>query len=349
VLVFSKTSFQNDLISPRTPRAVYFGDEAYIGSIPGAPIVEITSMDPERGPVFYTLDQDAEREPRFIRKHGECLQCHATSRTRDWPGHLVRSVHPDGDGQPILRSGTDLVTHATPFEKRWGGWYVTGTHGDARHRGNTIAVEETEMVDPEAGANVTDLEAYFDTGKYLAPHSDVVALMVLEHQAEMHNRIARAAYEVRLALHRQAESNRFFGDPPETLRDSTKRILESQAGKLLEYMLFEKEVPLPAPIQGTSAFATEFQARGRRDAEGRSLRDLELETRMFRYPCSYVIESPAFDALPAVLLDVVYRELWAILTGPPNDSDGSRLTPSERVAIREILLATKTELPEYWS
>ena len=346
-LVFSKTSFQDELISPRTPRAIYFGEQAYVATIPGAPIVEITSMDPERGPVFYTLEQDAERVPRFTRRDDECLQCHVSSRTRGWPGNLVRSVHPDASGLPILRSGTEAVTHATPFEKRWGGWYVSGTHGSARHRGNAVAAESTERVDEEDGANVVDLTGFFDTERYLAPHSDIVALMVFEHQAEMHNRLARAAYEVRLALDRQEETNRFLGEPPGTRRPSTERILESQAANLLRYLLFEKEVRLAAPIRGTSTFAAEFQAKGPRDRQGRSLRDLDLRTRLFRNPCSYLIYTPAFDALPAELLEVVYRELWSVLTAAPGD-DGWRLTKFERDAVREILLATKEGLPDTW-
>lgn len=344
-LVFSKTSFQDERITPATPRAVYFGDEAYVGTIPGAPIVEITSMDGERGLVFYTLEQDAGREPRIVRRHDECLQCHVTTGGRGWPVNLVRSVHPDREGHPYLRSGTERVTHATPIERRWGGWYVTGTHGEARHLGNAIADEESETIDPGAGANVEDLGSLVDTRPYLSPHSDIVALMVLEHQAEMHSRIARAGYEVRLALHRQEEANELFGDPQGTLRSTTKRVLRTQAEELLEYLLFEDEVRLPAEIRGTSGFAQEFQASGRKDEQGRSLRELDLERYLFRYPCSYLIHSPAFDALPAELLHVVYRELWNVLTG---ERESLRLDEADRRAVLELLLATKDGLPAYW-
>ncbi|MCP3916424.1 MAG: hypothetical protein GY711_12775 [bacterium] len=353
MLVFSKTSFQNERIAPATPRAVYFSDDAYVGAIPGAPLVELTSIDPRHGPVFYTLEQDAQRPPRLTRRSEECLQCHATSRTRGWPGNLVRSVHPDRDGQPILRSGTKMVSDATPFEERWGGWYVSGTHGDARHRGNATADAATERVDPEAGANVEDLTQFFDTERYLAPHSDIVALMVFEHQSEAQNRIARASYEVRLALHRESESNRIFGDPPDTRRDSTQRILEGQANKLLQVLLFERAIELPAPIRGTSSFAREFQARGERDAAGRSLRDLDLNRRLFRYPCSYLIHSQAFDALPKELLEVVYRELAERLgadTGSDMGSDApAGWTAADRSAALAIASATKDGLPESWT
>lgn len=348
-LVFSKTSFQNAWISPSRPRALYFGDSVYLGTVPGSPIIEVSSMDPEKGPVFYTLAQDQKRAPRLERQHDECLQCHSTSRTRDWPGNLVRSVHPDETGLPILRSGTKLVTHATPFEQRWGGWYVTGTHGDARHRGNAIADAETELIDPEAGANVIDLAPYFNGDRYLTLHSDIVALLVLEHQTEMHNLIARAGYEVRSALHRQVVSNRLFGDPPGSMRDATVRIIDGQARRMLEYMLFETEAPLPAPVRGTTDFTEEFPAHGPRDEEGRSLRDLDLDGWLFRYPCSYLVYSAAFDGLPAELLDVVYRQLWNTLMDAPDTDDGQRLTHADRTAVREILIATKAGLPDYWT
>ena len=272
-----------------------------------------------------------------MRRYDECLQCHVTPDNHGWPVNLLRSVHPDDDGHAIMSSGTETVTHATPFERRWGGWYVTGTHGEARHRGNAIAAPDTDEVDTEVGANVEDLSAYFDTGRYLSPHSDVVALMVLEHQAEMHSRITFAAYEVRLALHRQEELNRLFGDPPGTLRSTTEKIVRSQADALLGYLLFEEEARLPAPIRGTSDFAAEFQARGRMDARGRSLRALDLNERLFRYPLSYLVHSPAFDALPAELLKVVYRELWNVLTG---ERETAGLDRSERGAVLEILLAS---------
>jgi len=350
VLVFSKTSFQDRLISPETPRAIYFNDEVALAWIPGAPLMELTGLDPLQGPTFYSLDQDS-RAPRFQRRDDECLQCHSSSRTRNWPGNLVRSVHPDERGLPILRSGSFLTTHASPLLERWGGWYVTGTHGAQRHMGNVTAhaAPGEEQVDVTAGANVTDLAPFIETERYLTPHSDIVALLVLEHQAEMQNLIARASYKGRLAEHYQRSMNEAFGDPADHVSDSTRRRYAAAAREVLDYMLFRDEIALAEPVAGTSTFTQEFPASGPRDSRGRSLRDLDLELRLFRHPCSYLIYSRAFDELPAPVLDVLWRELWDILHGRDVGREFPRLTRDDRAAILEILLETKAGLPDYWS
>lgn len=349
VLVFSKTSFQDRLISPQTPRALYFNDEVALAWIPGAPIMELTGLDPLQGPTFYSFDQERSA-PRILRRDDECLQCHASSRTRDWPGNLVRSVHPDERGLPILRSGSFLTSHASPLAERWGGWYVTGTHGAQRHMGNVTARAEQgeEQVDVTAGANVTDLAPYFETARYLTPHSDIVALMVLEHQAEMQNLIARASYKGRLAEHYQRSMNEAFGEPAGHVSESTGRRYAAAAREVLDHVLFRDEVVLTEPVVGTSDFTQEFPAQGPRDSQGRSLRDLDLERRLFRYPCSYLIYSPAFDELPAPVLEALWRELWDVLHGRDVGRAFAHVTPEDRAAILEILLETKADLPDTW-
>jgi hypothetical protein len=348
MLVFSRTSFQERRISPANPRAVYFGDEVYVGAVPGTRILELTSMDPDKGPVFYTLTTRRDAPPLVERRDDECLQCHGGSMTRDFPGNLVRSVHPDARGQPITRAGSFLVGHDTPLEQRWGGWYVTGTHGEQRHMGNAVVGDGADFVDVEAGANVTDLAERVDLSRHLTPHSDLVALMVLEHQAEMHSRIARAGYRAKLALHRQIAINEMSGDPPDHMREATLRQLEREAVELVEYLLFVDEVLLTAPVRGTSAFAEEFAARGRRDPEGRSLRDLDLETRLLRHPCSWLIHSPSLAALPAPLLELVHAQLWSVLGATPAEDGCESLSAADRSALREILLETTTPLPSSW-
>jgi len=349
VLVFSKTSFQNRLISPTTPRAIYFNDEVALAWIPGAPIMELTGIDPLQGPTFYSLEQESEA-PRFTRRDDECLQCHSSSRTRNWPGNLVRSVHPDDKGFPILRSGTFVTTQASPLAERWGGWYVTGTHGEQRHMGNATvnARADDEMIDVSAGANVIDLSPYFDVERYLTPHSDIVALMVLEHQAHMQSLIARASYKGRLADHHQRTMNEAFDEPADHVSDSTGRRYAAAAQEVVDHLLFRDEIALTDPVAGTSTFARQFSAAGRRDSRGRSLRDLDLDRRLFRYPCSYLVYSQAFDELPAPVLDVVWRELWDILHGRDVGRIFSHLTQDDRAAILEILLETKENLPDYW-
>jgi len=347
-LVFSKTSFQNRIISPQNPRALYFGDEVYVGYVPGGGVLEITAMDPEQGPIFYTLDQRKDHA-EFTRQADSCLRCHGTARTEGWPGNLIRSVHPDRAGNPTVRLGSFVTTQDSPFAQRWGGWYVTGTHGELRHLGNaTFALDaRPSRLDLDSGANVTDLSDRFDTRRYPSPHSDIVALMVLEHQTQMHNLIARASYRVRRALYLQAEINKALGDDEDYVSDATRSVLKDAAGDLVEYMLFKHEARLPSEVRGTSKFAEEFAKRGPRDSSGRSLRELDLTTRLFRYPCSYLIYSPAFDALPAPVLGRVYTRLWRVLTGKFGRR-AWKLPRETRQAILDILLATKRGLPDYW-
>ncbi|MAE45486.1 MAG: hypothetical protein CMJ86_01220 [Planctomycetes bacterium] len=355
VLVFSKTSFQSSRISPSTPRALYFGERAYVGWIPGAPMMEITAIDPLQGPTFYALEQEP-GEPIFTRLDNECLQCHGSSRTRHWPGNLVRSVHPNPRGFPILRSGTHLTTHASPLEERWGGWYVTGTHGEQRHMGNTTVAEvdraysrgDEERVDTSAGANITDLSRFFNVSSYLTPHSDLVALMVMEHQAEMHNLIARASYQGRITTAYQANMNEILDQPADHVSESTQRRYARAAQDLVDHLLFRDEAQLAEPIAGTSTFTVDFAKDVPRDPRGRSLYDFDLKTRLFAYPCSYLIYGEGFDRLPAPVLAVIWAELWAILHGEEVSREFPHLSAEDRANILAILLETKDGLPANW-
>ena len=113
-------------------------------------------------------------------------------------------------------------------------------------------------------------------------------------------------------------------------------------------MLMSGEAKLVAPMRGTSSFAKEFTAPGPRDPLGRSLRDLDLERRLFKYPCSYLIYSPSFDALPGAVSEYVWQRMWKVLSGEDTSEDFAHLTTDDRQAIREILRSTKSYLPEYW-
>lgn len=345
LLVFSKTSLQLRRIMPSRPRALYFNDETYIGWVQRGDVVEISTVDPEQGAIFYTLKQQITASPKFVRDRGQCLICHASSRTKGVPGHLVRSVYPSRDGQPHFGLGTITTDHATPFEKRFGGWYVTGTHGDMRHLANAIADDNRkDPIDPEPGANLANLGRLFRTSPYLQQTSDLVAMMVLEHQAQMHNLITRASFETRRAKHHDAVMNAALKRPKDYCSDSTGRRIASAAQKLVEYLLFKDEFRLTSPVAGTSGFADEFSTRGTRDSKGRSLRDFDLQTRMFKYPCSFLIYSEAFDALPPATLDVVYSRLLEVLNDSSESVDDdafAHLSRADRIAIREILAETK--------
>lgn len=352
-LVFSKTSLQLHRISPRTPRAVYFGDEVYVGYVPGGQVLEITAMDRDQGALFYTLEQSPDGPARFEQHTDRCLTCHASGRTAGWPGHLVRSVLTDPDGHPLTAASSFVTTDASPLAERWGGWYVTGTHGDQRHLGNLITgatlrdphPPKLRDLDLEPGANLLHLPASVQAHRYLSAHSDLVALMVLEHQTHMHNVLTRARYVALREVHRQAERARW--DPDADTTTTTRRVLREVAGEVLDALLLRDEARLREPVGGTSTFAADFAAAGPRDPSGRSLRELDLEHRLFRYPCSYLIYSPAFDALPVEVRDVVYERLWRVLTG----RYGQRSyypTRTQRQAILDILLATRPGLPPEW-
>lgn len=351
-LVFSKTSFQRERIGPGSPRALYFDDDTYIGYCRDGEVLEVATTDPNVGTMFYTLDQES-KKPRFVRQTDNCLQCHAGSMTRDLPGLMMRSVFTDPSGQPILTAGTKLVTQETPFGDRFGGWYVTGKHGDydvQHHLGNLIGKdrEDPDPVDPRAGANVTDLSKRFDTSAYLSSSSDLVALMVLSHQLEGHNVINRANYACRYALRDAKVLNQALKRPADELSESTRHRIESPAEELVKYMLFSGEVPLAAPIEGSTTFAKDFAARGARDSKGRSLRDFDLKTRLFKYPMSYLIYTSGFAGLPQQTKDYVFKRLYEVLTAKTSVKGYEYLSSEDRQAIFEILRETKTDLPEYW-
>jgi hypothetical protein len=352
VLVFSKTSLQRERIGPTTPRAIYFGDDAYVGFCRQGRVLEVTAVDPQLGAVFYSLDQERTEKPRFVRQNDACLICHGSSQNQGFPGHLVRSVLPDGQGYPILSAGTYRIDQTSELKRRWGGWYVSGRSGAQRHLGNLVVralrPPAMETIDNESGANVTDLSRFFTTAPYLTPHSDIVALMVLEHQAEMQNLITRAGFQTRLALHEEAEINKALGRPADYRSETTSSRVRGAGEPLVRYLLFSGEAALTDRIEGTSAFAREFVARGPRDGKGRSLRDLDLRRRLFVYPCSCLIYSPEFDALPDLMKDYVYRRLREILTGRDASKEFAHLSDADRTAIRDILLATKPSLPASW-
>lgn len=333
MLVFSKTSFQRELINPNNPRAIYFSDDVYVGFVPGSAVLEISEVDPKLGGVFYTLEP-AKDGRLALRRNDQCLECHASAKSLGVPGHLVRSFATDENGVVDLSSGTSLVNHRTPLEDRWGGWYVSGTHGQQRHRGNLRgqAAFERHQQEPNFLGNQTNLSRFFDTRKYPSAYSDLIALMVLEHQTHMHNFITRLNYEATLHLQQYGHTRHLKG------------IVEA----FVKYLLFAEEAPLLSPLKGTSDFAAEFARHGPADSQGRSLRQFDLQTRLFKYPCSYLVYSDAFDHLPRPVKDQVYRRLWEILTGQDTSAPYARLDPATRRAIAEILLATKPGLPDYW-
>jgi hypothetical protein len=333
VLVFSKTSFQRHKISPSTPRALYFDDNTYVGYVQGSDLLEISAVDKHLGGVFYTLEQDPEKKPEFVRTD-QCLECHASSKTMGVPGHVIRSFEVDEIGVVDLISGTSQVSHRTPFEDRWGGWYVTGKHGDQKHRGNLFgkAAFKKQEESPNYLGNLEELKQFFNPSPYPLGTSDIAALMVLEHQGHMHNFITRMQYEARLMLNAYGHL----------------RYLKHKIDAFLRYMLFVDEAPLTDTIQPSPEYVEAFKSMGPKDSNGRSLREFNLKTRLFEYPCSYLIYSEAFQALPEKLKAEIYNKLWKILTGENNQPEFSKLTVASRKAIHDILEETLPGLPNYW-
>lgn len=352
-LVFSRTSLQTLDIAPWAPRALYFNDDVYVGMVQESPILEIASIDPDDGAVFYTLAQSEESGPRLHREGTLCLQCHESPVTEKVPGVLVRSTLTDRMGSMVTVLHEGPTTDRTPMSERFAGWYVTGTQEGAGHAGNVWAPETHDEIDsPSRYAQSFDFQAHndatrvddrFDTSVYLSPHSDIVALLVLTHQTRVHNLITRASTSATQALREQEAIIRSKGiQPPEGgLFPMVERMLDGAVEALVSEMMFSGESPLGGPVRGTSGFAEEFSARGPRDSKGRSLRDFDLGDRLFEHPMSFLIYTDAFDALPDLVKTRVYRRVDEVLDGRARRGDFDHVTPELAQAVREILEETK--------
>ena len=340
LLVFSRASLQGKLIDERSPRALYFSDRVALGWVRDAPILEIAAHDESAGVVFYTLDQQesaGDGAPRFTRAF-QCLGCHRAGDTFGVPGFLMFSTtRPD----QVQTAGVPRpIDQTDPLSRRFGGWFVTGSTGSAAHMGN-----EAAAVDGRPTRTLASVDGLFDPDGYSASTSDIVAHLVFTHQARMTNLLTRASWEARVAdpsLH-----------PPFTrTTDDQARvaaIMKGIANEVVDYLLFADEARLTDRIRGNSGFAERFSKSGRRDRQGRSLHDLDLNRRLLRYPCSYLIYSPAFDALPASAKDPIHRRLWQVLSGEERDERyRSALSRADRQAIVEILRDTKNDLPSYF-
>lgn len=335
MLVMSKTGVQGLDTGPENPRAIFFTDTVTVGYIRGASLLEFAADDPAQGVVFYTIDQKPQASPRIERRSG-CLTCHQVYRTLHVPGLLARSVFIAPDGLPL---GGQFPSYdpddRSPFRQRWGGWYVTGTHGSMRHMGNAVVTNaaDRESIISDRTLNRTSLEGRFDPSGYPSAHSDIAALMVFQHQVHMTNLITRVGWQARIAA-------------SDSRGDVTAGPLRDAVAELVDYLLFVDEEPLTAPLRGTSGFAEMFSAQSPTDRQGRSLRQLDLEHRLLRYPCSYMIYTPAFAALPDAVRQAIYTRMWEILSGRDTAAKYARLVQSDRTAVVEILRDTLPDLPD---
>ncbi len=329
LLVFSGSSLQFNRISQKTPRAIYYQDDVSIGTVQDGALIELIVSDKSSGVAFYTLDTARAAKPKFERRGGECIICHGfTSR---WASGLIVASTETGPGGKVLnldpRNPFHLTDQRTPFARRYGGWYLTGRTGAMQHRGNVTMDPGDPTATPPGGLNLASLRERIDTARYLEPGSDAVALLTLEHQAGFVNLVTRINAQYRGLNNRELVPG---------LR-ATQQDIDASLAELTAYMRFADEVKLPSPVTGSSGFAAAFAALPPHDGKGRSLRQFELESRLFRYPLSYMIHSQAFDNLNPQARSIVLRRLY----------EGLRTAPGGAAAIN-IATATKPGLPDYW-
>jgi hypothetical protein len=336
VVVFSKTSLQQRMIQPRNPRVIYFNDSVVVAWVRGG-FIEIAAHDAAQGAVFYRVLRSVDGPPAMFRDNS-CVSCHNSFATAGVPGFLAKSIPSALDGSALPWLGNYLTDHRSPITERWAGWFVTGKTGTSRHLGNAPVVDRNidDVKVEDANLNLADLRSRFDTGDYLSPHSDVVALLVFNHQLRMMNLLTRIGWEAR----RLAHEGRTDTAIASSLRDL--------AIETVDYMLFVDEAPLTG-VTGSSRFAETFTARGPRDSKGRSLRDFDLKQRLFTHPCSYMIYSAAFEQLPTQAKRAIYARMWDVLSGAVRARKYSRLSAADRDRVIEILRDTKNDLPAPFS
>ena len=303
MLVFSATSLQARLINPGNPRALFFNDRVVLGYVRNGEILEVAAQDATAGIVFYTLEQKAAAAPQFQRVT-TCLGCHLNADTLGVPGLLMFSTTPASDVE--AGHGRVAMDHRMPLKDRWGGWFVTGSSGGAGHIGNKVPA-----LDGRPNRELASASGLFEPDGFRATTSDIAALMVFSHQTYMTNLITRAGWEARAADPRLHPP--FVAAPGEDARVAA--VMSGVANEVVDYMLFIDETRLTDRVAGASGFAERFSAAGPRDKKGRSLHELDLNRRLMKYPCSYLIYSPAFDQLPPGARDPIYKRMWQILSG----------------------------------
>ncbi|MEQ1760619.1 MAG: hypothetical protein ABL986_20100 [Vicinamibacterales bacterium] len=348
MLVFSKTSLDAPYVSPRTPRAIYFNDTAVVALTAGAPEIEFAAVGPRAGLSFYSLDVREAAQPR-VEQRGDCGGCHQGVTTPNVLSLVMMSLPTRPDGSTFDTLPFEYVDQRTPFDLRWGGWYVTGTHGAQRHRGNAFTVDAaaalagTSPVAPNS-QNQTTIDGRFDRSRYLAGTSDIVALMTFEHQARVTNTMLASIRAARTLAAPLAAGSR----PPTNPASAPAAVLARAIDELVAAVLSTDAESLREPVQGVSTFARTFPAAGPRDGQGRSLRDFDLTRRVFRYPVSYMIYSELFDGLPDVVREAVYRRVYDQLTAVAPSPGLARVSAPDRLAALEIIRETKPGLPSYW-
>src|SRR5439155_22456475 len=243
--------------SPQHLRALFFNESVVVGYVPGAPVIELAAHDPQQGVVFYTLDQAAAAP--VLTRRTSCLACHVSASTLDVPGMIVRSNIVSNDGNVMPQLGGSDVNHQTPHTGRWGGWFVTSAgapapYGQRAHAGNIT------FSGPEITSNqvfVDWLNSSPETRGYLSLSSDIVALLVFDHQMHAINLLTRLNWESRVAASNGHAS-------------VSDGVLRRLVNELADYLLFAGEVPPSVPLTPRKGFAEHLESKTPKDRHGRS-------------------------------------------------------------------------------
>ena len=333
MLVFSKTSQQNALIRPENPRSLFYNEHSYVGYVPGGDI-EIITHDPVLGMVFYLVDLGQKDRARMISRDANvCLACHGTQRTEGVPGVLVRSVHPDESGHLLLALGAEHIDSRTPIPHRWGGYYVTG-RSTLPHLGNRIYQETDTREETRPTPEYRTLADIIDVSKYPRDTSDIISLMVLEHQCRVHNLLVAASMNYRRTYWFKKSLD------PQSDPDQGKagELADELAEEVVEALLFKGEAPMgDGGVDGDTAFQDAFAKRVPKTKSGDSLAEFQLADRLFKNRCSYMIYSPAFTVLPPRVKSAVLKRLSGILE---DETKFPEMKTPERRRIMEILRET---------
>ena len=347
LLVVSKTGLQRKVVSPATPRAMFFSDQTAITWIQDG-MIEVQSFDAGRGPVFYILEGTETRQQvgkvRFARRESCLNGCHAGSATNYLPGLLARSLHVDLEGKPTSVDKAGIVvnaislhenmSHAMPLRERWGGWAVTGAPAGLEHLGNILVPRGSQPLP------FPDLKPMQEVLPY-GTNSHIVPLLLHDHQVGLMNELYEALYRWRTHDFYAEKVRLGFKDDRLAVLSSTQTHAVAEGlESLVAELLFKDEAALPGvPITPDAGFLRAFSSQARRDARGRSLRDFQLTTHLLKHRCSHLIHSPQLLAMPAPFLQQLYARLDAALCG--RSSAGKHLPAEERQAIREILLSVQ--------
>ena len=331
LLLYSATSMQSERINARNPRALYFNEDVYVGVVPGG-LVEVLSIDPEIGGVFHVFNPPQPGVMPTVDRPTKCFNCHATNATQRLPGLIAESVAPLPNGGSYESYRGKEQGHQIPLAVRFGGWHVTSAKPFGQTKEGAYA-----QTTPN-GVRITRIKPgeMSDLGKYLLPTSDILAHLVHEHQLGFDNRVIQAAY-----LGREMEAK----GSARTFADDAR--LNDKARELVRYVLFADEAKLPAGgIVGDPQFAKDFARNKKAIASGASLKDFDLKTRMFKHRCSYMIYTPQWQKMPAIIKTKVYAGMKGALSG--KNRDYAYLPADERLGIVAILRETLPDLPADW-